>query len=266
MWRGSLKRGRRGRIVAVAVLGTLVVLAIGATAGAQKTTIHSGHLILTIEGKVKPTALPKSTLAPITLEVGGQMSTDDGSIPPALKEVIVDTDKNGTVNAKGFAVCKPSKLQSTTTKQAEKACPTSIVGTGLTHVSIAFAESSPVPVTSKLVAFNGGVKGGVTTILIHAYITVPTPAAIVTTVKITKEHKGPYGLHSIASVPKIAGGAGSVTSFHLKFHRIFTYRGKQQSYFEAKCANGRFLAEAEAIFRSGEKIGGEIVVPCQSKG
>ena len=64
---------------------------------------------------MKPTALPKHTLAPITLEVGGAMATDDGSIPPALKEVIVDTDKNGVVNAKGLAVCKASKLQSTTT-------------------------------------------------------------------------------------------------------------------------------------------------------
>ena len=171
-----------------------------------------------------------------------------------------------TVNARGFPICKAGKLQSTNTQQAIAACPNQIVGKGITHVEIAFAESPPVPVTSELVAFNGGVKGGVTTILIHAYITVPTPAAIVTTVKISKEHKGPYGLHSVASVPKIAGGAGSVTSFHLSFHRIFTYKGKKQSYFEAKCSHGRFLAEAEAVFRTGEKIGGSIVVPCQSKG
>jgi hypothetical protein len=256
----------------VVALAALLAAAIAGIAAASTTTVHVGNLTLKISGEVKPKALPKTKLTPITLNVGGEISSDDPSVPPNLrvpppiKEVIVDTDKNGAVNAKGLSTCPPGRLQSTTTVQAIKACPNSIVGEGKTNVLIAFPEQSPVPVHSRLVAFNGGVHGGVTTILIHAYITVPTPAAIVTTVKISKEHKGPFGLHSIASVPKIAGGSGSVTSFSLSFHRIFSYRGKKQSYFEAKCTNGKFLAQAEAVFRSGERMKGSIVVPCTSKG
>jgi hypothetical protein len=254
----------------VVALGALAVLAIAATAIGQTSTVRAGNLILTISAEVKPKVLPKDKLAPITLNVGGKIETVDKTIeeghPPALKEVIVDTDKNGAVNAKGLAVCKASAIESTDTKAAEAACPDSIIGTGTTNVQIKFPEQHAIPADSKLVAFNGGVAGGTTTILIHAYLTVPTPAAIVTTVKITKEHKGRFGLHSVASVPTIAGGSGSVTSFTLSFHRLFTYKGKKQSYFEAKCADGKFLAQAEAIFRNAEKIKGSIVVPCTSKG
>ena len=42
--------------------------------------------------------------------------------------------------------------------------------------------------------------------LIHAYVSVPAPTAIVTTVLTSREHKGPYRLHSVATIPLIAGG------------------------------------------------------------
>ena len=72
--------------------------------------------------------------------------------------------------------------------------------------------------------------------------------------KITKEHKGPYGTHSVASVPKIAGGAGSVTAFSLTFpKKLFAYKGKKHGYLLAKCANGHFLAQAEAKFSDGDQ-------------
>jgi hypothetical protein len=253
-------------ILAIAAAVAVTSAAIAAAAGEKPTVVRAGNLQLTINGSVTPKALPKNKLAPITLNVSGGIATIDHTHPPALKEVIVDTDKNGTVNAKGLAACTASKLQSQDTKHAEAICKEAIIGTGTTSVEIAFPEQKPIPVTSKLLAFNGGTKGGVTTIFIHAYITVPTPAAIVTTVKISKEHKGPYGLHSIASVPKIAGGSGSVTSFSLTFHRLFTYKGKKQSYFLAKCPTGRFVAQAEAVFTNGEKIKGGVVRTCTPKG
>jgi hypothetical protein len=252
--------------LALAAAIAVSAAAIAAAAGEKPTVVRAGNLQLTLNGGVTPKALPKGTLAPITLNVSGAIATVDHTHPPALKEVIVDTDKNGALNAKGLAVCKSSQLQSQDTKHAEAICREAIVGKGTTDVEIAFPEQTPIPVHSKLLAFNGGTKGGVTTIYIHAYITVPTPAAIVTTVKISKEHKGRFGLHSIASVPKIAGGSGSVTAFSLTFHRLFTYKGQKQSYFLAKCTDGKFVAEAEAVFTNGEKIKGGVIRPCTPKG
>lgn len=258
---------RKHLILAFAIgAATLVCLAGVAIAGEKATVVRLGNLELTINGGVTPKTLPKHRFAPITLHVEGGIATTDGTQPPALKEVIVDTDKNGQINPKGLASCSESKLQATDTKHAEEACKAAIIGTGTTNVTVAFPEQTPIPVSSKLVAFNGGTRGQTTTIYIHAYLTVPIPAAIVTTVKITKEHKGAYGLRSIASVPKIAGGNGSVTSFSLTFHKLFTYKGHKQSYFVARCANGRFLANAKAIFANGESIEGGVVRTCKSKG
>ena len=111
-----------------------------------------------------------------------------------------------------------------------------------------------MPLHSKLLAFNGGTKGGTTTIYIHAFLTTPVTAAVVTTVKISKEHKGRYGTHSIATIPKIAGYAGSVTAFNLTFQKkLFAYKGKKHGYLLAKCADGHFVAQAEASFHDGDQ-------------
>ena len=125
-------------------------------------------------------------------------------------------------------VCTISKLVARETKAAEKACPEAIVGEGKTDVEIAFPEQPAITVHSKLVAFNGGVKGGVTTILIHAFLKNPVSAAVVTTVKVSKIHKGRFGTKSVASVPVIAGGNGSPVFFELNVKRKFTYKGKPQ--------------------------------------
>jgi hypothetical protein len=253
----------------LAVLTAAIALAVVAIAAAEKaTTVRAGNLVLTINGGVTPKALPKKEFAPITLNVSGKIAEADGSQPPPLTEAIVDTDKNGMVDAKGAPVCKQGQLEARTSVEAEKACKSALIGKGTTDVTVLFAESKPVALHSKLLAFNGGEKGGVTTIYIHAYLTSPVTAALVTTVKISKEHKGPYGTHSVATIPKIAGYAGSVTAFNLTFQKkMFAYKGKKHGYLLAKCANGKFLAQAEAKFHDGTKIGpAQIVRACTPKG
>jgi hypothetical protein len=172
------------------------------------------------------------------------------------------------IDVLGVPTCKQGQLEAQTSEEAEKICKPALLGTGTTDVRLQFAESNPVELHSKLLAFNGGTKGGVTTLYIHAYLTAPVTAALVTTVKITKEHKGPYGTHSVAIIPKIAGYAGSVTAFNLTFQKkLFAYKGKKHGYLLAKCANGKFLAQAEAKFHDGTKVGpAKIVRACTPTG
>ena len=259
----------RKRLTLITALGAAIAVSVASVAfagGEKPTVVEAGNLVLTLNGGVKPTTLPKNKFAPITLHVSGGIATKDGSQPPALKETIIDTDKNGTINPKGFATCASSKLQATSTKSAEKACPKAIVGKGKTTVRVAFPESTPFNASGPLVVFNGGQKGGTTTLYIHAYVSVPAPTAIVTTVKIKKEHRGRYGLRSIATIPPIAGGSGSVTNFELTIGKTITYKGKKQSYLEAKCATGSFAAEADAIFADGTQAKGSVVRTCKAKG
>jgi hypothetical protein len=254
-------------VIAAGVVALGMLVLVGVAVAEKPTVVKVGNLVLTIDGGVKPKALPRKTMAPIELDVAGKIATADGTHAPALQEVIVDTDKNGTVDARGVPTCKAGQLEARTTSEAEKICKAAIVGTGTTNVEIQFPEQRPIPIQSKLLALNGGVKGGKTTIYIHAFLTDPVAAALVTTVVISKEKNGRYGTRSIATIPRIANGQGSVTAFTLKFQkRLFPYKGKQHGYLLAKCADGHFDAQAEAVFIGADRLGGKIVRACTPKG
>ena len=246
-------------LIAVSVAGI-------ATAGNKPVTVRAGNLELTFNGGFSPKALPKKTLAPISFNASGKIKTIDGTHPPALTEFLVETDKNGAVFVKGYPTCKSGQLQAQDTAHAEKICKSALIGKGTTDIEVEFAESAPIPVHSKLLVFNGGEKGGVTTFYIHAYITVPTPAAVVTTVKIKKIHHGRYGLLATATIPKIAGGAGSVTAFNLTINKKYNYKGKKVSILSAKCPDGKLQAHGTAKFSDGTSASAEVIRTCTGKG
>jgi hypothetical protein len=240
-------------------IGALIALTVAGIATAEKPVkVRAGNLELTFNGGFSPKTLSKTKLTPITLTVSGQIRTLDGTHIPAIKEFNVETDKNGAIEVKGLPVCTAKKLQSQDTKHAEAICRSAIIGSGTATAEIAFPEQAPIPATSKIIAFNGGFKGGVTTLFIHAYLTVPTPAAIVTTVKIKKIHNGRYGLLAVSSIPKIAGGSGSVKSFSLTINK--------KGVLLAKCPDGKLQAHGTAVFVEGTRVSGEVVRTCTPKG
>ncbi len=259
--------GKRGRVgVAIALAAALAVLfAASALAGGGNEKACIGTLCFDGGGQFSPKKLSKTKQTPIGLTIEGKITTTDGSHPPALRSAIVETDKNGAINVKGYPVCKSRELQSRDTKAAEKACPKAIVGKGNTTAEVKLEEQNPVVVHSKLLVFNGGFKGGTTTLYIHAYFSNPVPGAIVTTVKISKHRHGRYGIKSVASIPKIANGQGSVTAFRLKIDKKYTYRGKKVSVLTAKCPDGRLQAHAVAKFEGGPSLATEFVRPCTGK-
>lgn len=241
-------------------LGALIAVSVAGVAFAGNSTpvtVKAGNLEVTYNGQFTPSTLPKKKLAPISLSASGSIKTLDGTHPPALKEVVLETDKNGTINTKGIPVCKAGQLQARDTNAAMKVCGKSLIGTGNTTVEVQFPEQRPVPVTSKLLVLNGGTSGGKTTLYIHAYFSAPVTGAIVTTVKIKKVHNGRYGLKSVASIPKIANGAGSVKTFNLTINK--------KGVLMAKCPDGKLQAKATGVFADGTKATGSIVRTCKGK-
>jgi len=246
------------RVALAAVLGLTVIVALaGIALAAQPTRIRVGNIEGIFNGDFSPKALSKTKLTPITFNISGEIKDITGEHPPALKEFILETDKNGAIDVKGLPTCKAGKLQSTTTAAAEAACRPAIIGSGQATAGIAFPEQKEVPATSKIIAFNGGFRGGITTIYIHGYLTVPVPAAIVTTVKIKKIHKGRYGLLSVASIPKIAGGSGSVKKFNLTINK--------RGVLSAKCTDGKLQVHGKAIFTAGPTLAATVTRPCTPK-
>jgi hypothetical protein len=249
----------RRHLLVAAVLAALIALTAAGVAVAEKPVkVRAGNLELTFNGGFKPKALSKRKLTPIKFNISGKVRTLDGSHPPALKEFVLETDKNAAINVKGLPRCTAGKLQSQDSAHAKAICKSSIIGTGTADAQIQFPEQAPIPVHSPLFLFNGGFRGGTTTLYLHAYITVPTPAAIVTVIKIKKFHHGRFGLKSVAKIPKIAGGNGSVTSFNLNITK--------HGVLSAKCTDGKLQAHGTAVFSDGTRASAGVVRPCTPKG
>jgi hypothetical protein len=240
--------------LAIAIAIGAVWAAVAVAGGEKPVVVRAGNVILTVNGNASPTALPRNKLAPISFHASGKIATADGTHPPALDEVVFDVGKAGTIEADDFPTCSVGEIEARTTEEAERACGDAIVGGGQTEVEVQFPESAPFTAKGPLVIFNGGEKGGKSLMLIHAYVSVPAPTAIVTTVVTNREHKGPYRLHSVSTIPLVAGGAGSVTGFYLKIDR--------KGYLTANCSNGHFSAHLAANFRDGTALAGSFERPC----
>lgn len=256
-------RTQKMRWAALCALGGMAAFAAASAALAAKpTVVRHGNLILTFNGGVTPTRLSKTTPTPVALHLASGFAAADGTHPPALTEFIIETDRNGVIDARGIPVCKQSKLKARDSNDAEKACPKAIVGTGTAEVEVEFPEQKPIPVKSKLLVFNGGVKGATTTIFIHAYLRDPVSATVVTRVKVSRVRNGSYGLRSVGLVPRIAGGSGSITRFDLTIGKKFDYRGRTRSYLAATCPDGKIAARAEPVFANGERARASVTRPC----
>ncbi len=207
-----------GSVAAIVVVALMVA---GVALAAKWEVVRVGDLEVQYNGGFSPKVISKKKPTPISFNVAAKIASLDvgEEHPPALREFVIDGDKHAGVDVNGIPTCDPGKLQSRTSAAARKVCGPALIGSGKTDVEVKFPEQPAILAHSELLAFNGGVEGGVTTLFIHAYLTAPVVSAVVTTVKIKEIHKGRYGLESIASVPKIAGGSGSVTFFTLTLTR-----------------------------------------------
>jgi len=260
------------------VLALSVVLALGIAGVASavkltRTTVQAGNLQLTAGGGIHQGTLPKHKFAPLDHTIFGKIKTTDGTHPSALREVIIDVDKDVKINTKGYPACKSGQLQARDTKAAKRVCGRTIVGKGKATAEIAFAEQRPIKVPSPLLVFNGGGNAKRTKLLIHTFLTVPVPAAIVTDVTLVKRGTG---LKAVARIPRIAGGAGSALDFKFKLGKTYRYKRKRVGYFEAKCPDGVFKVRGKrALFKNEAGtpgvaaqtvLKGSLGVPCQGKG
>jgi hypothetical protein len=180
--------------------------------------------------------------------------------------LILETDRNGTIDVKGLPICRLGLMEERSTALANEACPSAIVGRGTMDVEVAFPEQPPISLKSALTVFNGGVKQGVTTLLVYVFFKDPVSAAVVTIVKIKKIHKGRFGTEAIFSLPVIAGGSSSVTSFRATLYKRFSYKGKRASLLTLKCPDGKIRARAEAIFSDGTQTNAGSPPPLHPEG
>jgi hypothetical protein len=241
--------------LALCALGALLL------SSASADTVRIGNLVITIDGSITPKKLSKTTPTPITLDLSGNLKTEDGSHPPVLKTLDLEFDRHGELNTKGLATCTTGKLQSTLTAQAKAACPDALVGQGRVGAEIAFPEQAPFDASGPLLIFNGAPKGGKQVLIFHVYARVPAPTTFVTTATISKQG-GKYGTKAVVAIPTIVSGQGSLTSFSAKLQKSWTYKGKKQNLLLATCPTGSLYAHGTFAFSDGTTASGDVVRPC----
>jgi hypothetical protein len=259
----SDRRPRRRRLRTAAIAVVLTALAAGAGVAVAET-VRAGNLIIKVGGAESPTKLPKKKLAPITLKVKSDIATADHTQPPALQKIVLEFDRNGTLDTKGLPRCQLSKLENTVTSAAKHACKKALVGNGKTEARIALPGQAPFIARGPLLAFNGEPSHGHPVILMHVFAHVPAPTTFVVPGVITNA-KGKYGKRVTIKIPKIAGGFGSLTHFNLAVHKTWKVNGKKHSYASARCANGVFLAHGTYSFKGGTAVSGGIFRTCKAK-
>ena len=250
-------------LATIAALGGASATAI--LAAGNGTVIRAGNLVLHAEAKLSPSALPKSRMAPIVLHARGSVETVDGSHVPPAQTLHLRVDRNFMIESTGLPVCTLGKIVATSPSRAMKACGSALIGKGYATAQVEFPESAPFSAKGPLLGFNGPLVGGYPEMLFYVNVAVPVPTTLIVVSRLSKD-SGRFRYRISQTIPKLAGGSGSLTGFDITVGRKWTYKGRQHSYLNAECPDGHFLDQFEAGFGDGTTLTGTLANSCQSKG
>lgn len=250
------------RLLAMGTLLAAGVALLGGIAGGA--TVRVGTLVLHADGSFEPRLLPKRSFAPIRFQGYGEVETTDGSLPPAVRHVKLEFDRDGRLTTTGLPVCAPSRLETASPKQARQRCRGAIVGTGSISAAVPLAGVGRIDVSSALTLFNGPRQDGNQTVILHAQ--APSPVSETYVVVIPIERRGGiYRYRSEFDVPPIAGGAGSLTHIEGKIGRRYRAGGAERSYVSARCSDYILQTQGYFSFSDGNVIYGSIFKACRPK-
>jgi hypothetical protein len=249
----------------VAVAALLLGLA-ASTADAELT--ERGNLFVRFEGGIDPVALPRERLAPITVSVGGTVTTLSGERPPALRKIRIALNRAGKLDSRGLPVCRYGQLVAASPRKALKVCGEAFVGDGIYRAQTAFPEQATFPASGHILAFNAIYKGH-TAILAHIFDDEPVPISRIVVFHIRRTG-GTYGTVITGHLPSRVNHYGYVEKLVLRLHRRFFYGGRQRSYLSATCAapagfsHALFpFARASMSFADGRKLESTLTRSCR---
>jgi hypothetical protein len=235
---------------------------------AQAEVKRVGNLQVSFSGSIAPVKLPRTELAPVTVQMGGKITTTDKSTPPKLEKIILDINSHGVLNNKGLATCSLSKLNSITSAQAKKTCADALVGHGNVTSRVSLPGQGAFASNGTLSAFNGKINGK-PAVLAQVSSGAPLPLTYVIGFEV-KKTSGTFGSSLIGTLPPIASEYGYISAFSLSLGRQYTSHGKKMSFASANCpAPGNFtgatfpFAQATYEFAGGLKVGSKLVRECK---
>lgn len=233
----------------LAALG-VVALIVPSTPG---SAADAAHLISLFRFEIAPSKLPRTERAPVSMEVSGSYRTGDGGHPPAARELRLEADRHLALDLKGVPGCKlPTLRPRLSPGEIEAICRKSIVGRGEISADVEFSDQAKTVVKGGLVLFRAADSPAAVDLVAHTFLSAPVAADLVATVDVRRVDKGRIGWEARFSIPKIAGGAGSLTDYSLRIGKRF---------LSATCVD-RFELRAVTFFVDGTSSGERAVRPC----
>lgn len=200
---------------------------------------------VSVNGRMSPTALPRSGAAPVAVSFEGRIGATAASALPKLTKIEIAINRHGRLDRKAIPRCRLGHIEPSTTGEARAACGPSLIGEGSFSANVRIPEQSPFPSSGKLLAFNGRLRGR-PAIFAHIFGTKPVPTSYVLPFTISRG-AGAYGTVLSASLPRVTGEWGYVTGISLALSR----RTGSHSYISASCpAPAGFSAAAFPLART----------------
>ncbi len=251
---------RKASLTAFLVVVAFLCAGIASAAG-PSATVRSGNLEMTFGESFVPQALSSTVPTPIELRLWSRIESIDGSRPTTVSEFVFDNEESIAIDATGLPICSGGRRGSREPNPI-KGCEDAIVGTGAASIDLRFPDLPPIPLRAKSYVYNGGTEAGVTTLYSATYFLIPAPTMLVMTIRTERIQEGRFASRTTITVPKIAGGSGSLTSFNVKIGRDLVRKGKRVSLLTAKCPSGRIHARAQANFVDGTSIRSRLARNC----
>ena len=244
----------------LAVAATLALLAFALPA-ARAEIAQRGDLRVVFSGAVSPKRLPRRGSAPISVRLGGRISTTDGSEPSPLERIEIAINRNAHLDPSALPSCRLEQIQPASTAYARRVCAAARVGEGTFSASVAIPEQSPYPSQGTVTAFNGR-QAGRPVILLHVFGTRPLPTSFTMPLAIGRS-RGSFGTVLRGTLPLVDAHVGFVTAIGLRLD------GTRHGYLSAGCpAPAGFsaavfpLARANFTFAAGQVLSRTLIRSC----
>jgi hypothetical protein len=228
-----LNASRFTRLHFASLLALVALLSIGAVF-AQAELTQNGNLRVNVSGKLSPYALPRTGTAPVSVSVGGKVTTTDSSEPPQLRKLVIEINSHGELDSVGLPICKISAIRTASNGRALGTCGPSLLGEGKFLGTITLPGAAPYVIQGKLLVFNGE-EHGKPVLLGHIYSPHPFATSFVITFDVKKTGKGTYGTVLTADLAKSLGTQRNLTGIEMTLDRRYSYKGKRRSYVSAGC-------------------------------
>jgi hypothetical protein len=245
----------------------------GAASASASVITQFENLRVAVTGKLSPKKLPRKGSAPISVSVGWDIATTDGSPPPKLKKLRIEINRNGHFETEGLPTCPYAKIQPATTQRALSNCRSALVGRGSFEANIALKgqEGESYPAKGQLLVFNGEEKGK-PVLFGQIYAAHPFATSFVIVFKVSAVKKGDYGTALTAVLPASLRSWGDLTGIQMSLSRRYNYEGKSRSYVSAGCPAPKGfklasfkLAKTSFSFAGGKELASTVVGDCKAR-